>query len=190
VSGSFIVEIDRRAPAEAYANLFGFAPAAWTAPPLDELVRMYPLGIERGAELPVMVRSPLRMELNGLLRMHTTLLEGEVAHVMVGSAEACQRAIEQATQQAVAQLQGARPALGMVLVDVAWRQLLQSRAGSELQAVRKVLESAGIEAETLPLMGAYVYGQVGHGPTNAPELFNQHIQVVLFGSPSEESGAR
>ena len=182
ITGPFVTELDQRLPPEAFSSLFGFTAGEWTSPPLDELVRMYPLGIERGQSLPVLVRSPLRMESNGLLRMHSVLPEGEVAHVMVGSADTCMAATVEATQQALAQLNGAQPVLGLVLVDVAWRQLLQARAGMELQMVRKTLTDAGIATESLPLMGAYVYGQYGHGPTGAPEFFNQHIQVILFGS--------
>lgn len=183
VNGPFIVEMDNKSPASAYASLFGYAPEDWTSPPLDQLVRMYPLGIERGADLPLLVRSPLRMEINGLLRMHTPVREGELAHVMVGSAEACVRAVEKAAREALAQLHGAQPVCGLVLVDVAWRQILQSRVGIELQAVRRVLEAENIEVQSVPLMGAYVYGQFGRGQASSPELFNQHVQVVLFGAP-------
>ncbi|MBN2145821.1 MAG: FIST C-terminal domain-containing protein [Anaerolineales bacterium] len=182
-SGPWVRMLDDKTVAETYANLFKYPERDWLYPPLNELVRLYPLGIEQEGEEPLL-RSPLRMEADGSLRMHTTIPEGVTAHVMVGGTEACLEAARQATQKAREEVGEARPILALALIDVAWQMLFEAQPGREMQAVREAL------GEGIPLAGGYTLGQItrlsnrpGHksnADNGALELLNQHIQVVIF----------
>jgi len=96
--GPWIRAINHRTPAEAYANLMGYNAREWAFPPLNELVRLYPLGFEIPNSDELLVRSPLRVETDGSLRMHTAITEGSSAYFMLGSSAACQQAAETATR--------------------------------------------------------------------------------------------
>ena len=177
--GLWLRTLNGKTAAEQYSALFGYPARDWSFPPLNEMVRLYGLNIERGANEPQLLRSPLRMESDGSLRMHSYVPEGSIAHLMVGSVDRCAEAAEQAARQALDNLRGARPVLALVLPDVSWQTLTQTIPGLEFKALQTVL-GAGV-----PLVGGYTYGQLARNPKGAPELYNQHIEVILFGEQQE-----
>lgn len=179
VQGQWVRTLDDRPASEVYARWFGGTARDWAFPPLSDLVRLYPLGIEGTGS--AVVRSPLRMEVDGSLRMNTVLPEGAGADLLVGSSQACQKAARQAAEQALEGLGGAPPALAIVFVDEAWRTILQLQPGSEIRAVQQVI------GENTPILGGYTLGQVARfTPGGTGELLNQHILVVLFGSKTPQ----
>lgn len=178
VQGMWVRTLDDRPPSETYARLFGYSPREWAFPPLNELVRIYPLGLQQAGEL--VVRSPLRVEADGSLRMNVSLPENQTAYLLVGSRSGAHQAALQAARQALAGLGGARPVLAWVLVDAAWQTLLDLEPGAELAAVRSVL------GEELPLIGGYTLGQLACDQPDSPaHLLNQHIVVVVLAEPAE-----
>jgi hypothetical protein len=65
--------------------------------------------------------------------------------------------------------------MAVLLVDIAWQYLLESRSNLVVEAVNEVLGH-------LPLVGAYTLGQAAAPqPRTAPVLQNQHVQVILLG---------
>ena len=182
--GAWVRTLNNQPAAETYASLFGYEAREWAYPPLNEMVRLYPLGIEQGKDKPLLVRSPLRMEADGSLRMHTSIPEGSIAHMLVGSMDACQKAAEKAAMQALKSLGKARPVLAVVLPDIAWQMLGETKPGREIEAVRSVI------GPEVPIVGGYTLGQIAHSvgtgkKASSPELFNQNIEVVLIGEPSD-----
>jgi len=178
--GLWLRSLDDRPSAETYARFFGFPTREWAFPPLNELVRAYPLGLEaqdQDAHSPLIIRSPLRFEADGSLRMSTHLPQEILAHLLVASPDRCLEAAKQAAQQALENLDGVHPALALVLVDAAWQTILEAQPGSEVTALQAVL---GAE---LPIIGGYTYGQITRlASQSTPDLLNNHILVVLFGS--------
>ena len=177
--GFWLRTLDGRPASEAYAHLFGYPASDWSVPPLDNLVRIYPLGLE-GAGEGLLVRSPLRVEADGSFRMNTTIQSGSDAHLLMGSPSACLAAAQAAARQAVAALEGAKPALALVLVDLAWQMLFESQPGAEIAAVREVL---GAE---VPIAGGYTLGQIVPSSEGTPQFLNQHMAVVIFGEMGEK----
>ena len=175
VQGPWVRTLDNRQANETYANLFGYTPRDWAYPPLNDLVRLYPLGLQENGDL--VVRSPLRVEADGSLRMNTILPEGKLVDLMIGTQQGCLDAARQAARQALSALDGGVPRLAVLLVDAAWGPLLELQPGDEVKAVREVL------GDNVPLLGGYTYGQIAQlqfrGPTH---LLNQHMVVILFGS--------
>jgi hypothetical protein len=171
----WVRSLDGRPASDGYANLFGRSARDWAFPPLNTLVRLYPLGIER-ENLPLQVRTPMRVEADGSLRMSASLRDGSTGHLLVGSREKCLEAARKATSDALGALGDARPKLAMVFADVSWELLFQGYAGAEVEAIREVL------GPNVPIIGGYTFGQFAQ-PNGAPlpEFLNQHVEVVVLG---------
>lgn len=174
VHGPWVRSLDHKTAAEGYASLFGRQARDWSFPPLNTLVRLYPLGIERNGQ-PLLVRTPLRVETDGSLRMSAEVQENEVGHLLVGSREKCIEAARQAARTALENLDGAVPKLALVMADVSWQMLFQGYEGADIAAIREEL------GEDVLIAGGYTFGQFTHTAGAArPEFLNQHIQIVLF----------
>jgi hypothetical protein len=172
--GFWLRTLDTRPASETYAELFGFPAREWSFPPLSHMARLYPLGMEQGDEL--VIRSPIRVEADGSFRMNASVRDGVDAFVMVGSRISCQKAAQQATQQALRELDGVKPAFALVLVDIAWQMLLKATPGAEIAAIQDII------GEQVPIAGGYTLGQIVPGQEDAsPRFLNQHIVVILFG---------
>lgn len=179
VQGQWVRTLDSQQANETYARWFGYPARDWAFPPLNDLVRLYPLAFQDGDQQ--VVRSPLRVEADGSLRMNTRLPEGKTVDLMIGSAAACAQAARQATQQALVNLGPTTPRAAVLLVDVAWQLMLDNQPQKEIQVVREVL---GAE---IPVMGGYTFGQLGRlSPKGPVHLMNQHMEVILFGVKSVE----
>jgi len=175
--GFWLRTLDGRPASETYAQLFGYPAREWAFPPLSHLARLYPLGVEQGDQL--VVRAPIRVEADGSFRLNAPVRDGADAYLLVGSQVACEAAAQEAAQQAVKQLNGAKPVFALVLVDLAWEMLLKSHPGVEIFAVRDILGA------DVPLAGGYTLGQIVPGKISPmPQLLNQHIVVIAFGENS------
>jgi len=175
VHGPWIRALDDQPASEGYARMFGRPARDWSFPPLNTLVRLYPLGIERNGQ-PFVVRTPLRVESDGSLRMSAELQENSVGHLLVGSREKCVEAARKAAADALERLDGAAPKLAFVMADISWQILFQGYEGTEIAAIRQVL------GEDVLIAGGYTFGQFTHlAGTSRPEFLNQHIEILLFG---------
>ena len=202
--GAYIRGLDGQPPAEIFAHLLGRTTRDWCHPPLNELVRLYALGLQaQGKDAPqktIQIRSSLRMESDGSLLLNSVIKEKTPVHLMMGSIETCVQAAEDAARQALdalahsnlahtelaqtelgqyglAQRQAQNsPALALLLVDEAWRMLMESCPGEEVKAVQKIL------GKDVPVIGGYTFGQIAPLPGGTgTELLNQHLLLILFG---------
>ncbi|MBI5293946.1 MAG: FIST C-terminal domain-containing protein [Chloroflexi bacterium] len=170
--GFWLRTLDGRPASETYAGLFGYPAREWAFPPLSHLARLYPLGVEQGETM--VVRSPIRVEADGSFRMNGTVRDGIDAYVLVGTRSDCEKAAQQAAQQALLGLGSAKPVFALVLVDIAWQMLLKATPGAEVAAVQDML------GPKIPIAGGYTLGQIVSGAAG-PNFLNQHIVVVAFG---------
>jgi hypothetical protein len=177
--GFWLRTLNGRPASETYAELFGYPARDWAFPPLNYLARLYPLGVEEGDDL--IVRAPIRVEADGSFRMNAAVRDGIDAYLLVGSRAACERAAQQAAQQALLALGNAKPAFALILADVAWQLLLKSNPGVEVAAVQDIL------GQHVAVAGGYTLGQIVPGKAGAePRFLNQHIVVIAFGAPEEK----
>ncbi len=177
--GFWIRTLDGRPASEAYSALFGYPARDWGFPPLNYLVRLYPLGIEQGQEL--LVRSPLRVEADGSFRMNAPVRDGMDAYLLTGSPETCLEAAQRAAQKALIALNGAKPKLVLILADISWQMLLKAQSGAEVDAVRDII------GRDIPVIGGYTLGQVTPGKDESPpDFLNQYITVIAFGEEEAE----
>jgi hypothetical protein len=177
--GFSVRTLDGRKASETYAHLFGYPARDWAFPPLNQLVRLYPLGLEQ-VDKSLLLRSPMRVEANGSFRMNAAVSDGTEAYLMVGSLSACQQAATAATGQALAALDGARPVLALVLADIAWQMLFEALPGADVTAVQAALGT------DIPLAGGYTLGQIVPRRQASPQFLNQHMVVIVFGEAKEE----
>jgi hypothetical protein len=174
--GPWVHALDGKPPAEAYARLFGIDAREWSLPPLNTLVRLYPLGVEVTGSDDLAVHSPLRVEADGSLRMSLPVSTGSTCHVLVGSPESCIAAARGAAANALISLGKSQPVLAIVLVDIAWKALFEAQPRRVVQAVRAVLGPA------VPLIGGFTFGQLARSDnTSQVAALNQHIVVLLLG---------
>ncbi|HLF89553.1 MAG TPA: FIST N-terminal domain-containing protein [Anaerolineales bacterium] len=170
----WIRKLDGQAASEAYAEIFGQNPREWAFPPLNSLIRLYPLGLEEEGEV-LTVRSPLLVEVDGSFRMNSKVKEGATAHLLVGSTAACLQAVREASRQALDSLGKARPILALVFADIAWRMLFENQPGSEVAPIREIIGA------NVPISGGYTIGQIVTTPSGT-EVLNQHIEIILIGA--------
>ncbi|MBM4427225.1 MAG: hypothetical protein FJ031_08300 [Chloroflexi bacterium] len=175
--GFWLRTLNGRPASETYAGLFGYPARDWAFPPLNYLARLYPLGMEQGENL--VVRSPIRVEADGSFRMNAIVRDGIDTYLLVGSRAACERAARNAAQQALLQLGSAKPALALVIVDIAWQMLLKAHPGVEITAIQEILGT------NVPIAGGYTLGQVTTD-SGTPKFLNQHMVVVVFGEEETE----
>jgi hypothetical protein len=171
--GFWLRTLDGRPASETYAGLFGYPAREWAFPPLSHLARLYPLGVEQGDTM--VIRAPIRVEADGSFRMNGTVRDGIDAYVLVGTRTDCEKAAQQAAQQALLGLGNAKPAFALVLVDIAWQMLLKGNPGAEVAAVQDML------GPSVPIAGGYTLGQIV-SDAGVPNFLNQHIVVVAFGA--------
>jgi hypothetical protein len=178
--GSWVRMLDGKPSSETYSSLFGRPAREWSFPPLSELVRLYPLGLEQEGGGELVVRAPLQVEPDGSLRMNVSVPESAVGHLLVGSLERCIEAAGAAARQAAAALGGARPRLALAFADTAWEMLFKGRPGADLAAVRAAL------GPDVPVVGGYTLGQFAKPNGGRPQFLNQQMVVLALGDKGEE----
>lgn len=184
VEGNLLHSLDGQVCSAAYSNVFGQSAHSWCMAPLNTLCRLYPLGFNQLYTDELLVRAPVRMDHGGDMHMNSNLQVGSDAYLLVGSPEDCLAAARTAAQDALAQLDGAKPVFALVLVDVAWQMLMQGQAGREIKAVAEVL------GPDVPLAGGYTLGQIlqPENRTSQPRFLNQHIVVAVFSESGPIAG--
>jgi hypothetical protein len=177
-SGALGVQLLNGVPAtEALAQVFQHPAREWSYPPLKDLARLYALGFGReGAEGEgLLLRSAVQVEVDGSLRMNAPCPEEARAQLLVGNLENCVTAARQAAETAMTNLGPAKPLLAVLLVDIAWQYLFESRSRQFIAAVGEVLSG-------IPVVGAYTLGQAAsQAAETVAVLQNQHVQVIVLG---------
>jgi hypothetical protein len=176
--GHLLTSLDDQPPAEIFTQLFGKSINDWRNPPLSEMIRMYPLGIELfPGSTEIVLRSPMRVQPDGSFMMNAPVVEGQMAHLMVGNIESCLDAAQSAARQALQAVGKAKPFFSLVLVDVAWRNLFHGEIFHVSRAVEHVLGQ-------VPIVGGYTSGQLFRTSNTSPlQIYNQNILVILFCHP-------
>lgn len=184
--GLWLRELDHQPSAEVFASWFGNSSQDWMASPLSEMIRLYPLGFGEAGEQAfsntLEVRSAVRVEADGSLRLNIQAPEAKTAALLVASPESCLEAARIAAGQARENLGSARPVLAILLIDAAWQVLLELDPGAEIRAVQSILGG------DVPILGGYTLGQLmGRMPGGRGVIQNQAMLVILLGQQSAKS---
>jgi hypothetical protein len=170
-----LFSLDDQPPAEVYAQIFGKPASAWCNPPFSEIIRLYPLGIELfPGSLEIVMCSPLKVQPDGSFLMNAPIIEGQIAHLMVGNIENCMEAAQSAARQALQSAGKSKPLFAMMWVDLAWRTLFH---GDIRPAIKSIEQALG----QVPILGAYTSGQLFRpSASSALQKYNQNVLIVLF----------
>ena len=168
--------IENAPAAQFYAETFNYELEDWTRPPLNEIVRLYPMGVQSGMfTSELQLRSPVFVRPDGSIEMNTAIPDGKMVKLMLANPDECIQQAHAAGQQALRELGAARALFALVFVDSAWRMLFKANPKALLNAIHEGLES-------LPFAGVYTHGQIVPLRLEAPPmLLNQHIQVLVIG---------
>ena len=169
VSGPWLRTLDDAPAIESYSRLFGRAPQEWSSPPLNTLVRLYPLGITKEDQRMV-VRTPLRVESDGSLRMSAQLPEGSLGHLLVGSRENCISAAREAAVKAMDQLGDTVPKFALVLADRSWQMIFQGYEGAEIEAIRDTIGCPSADCRRIYLWTVHPYGRRTPAPNSSTSI--------------------
>lgn len=178
VQGNVIQGLDNVLPSEAYAGVFNRPAAEWSAPPLSNLIRLYPLSSASShkAEKDQLIHSPLFADHNGYFHMNSQIPLDQQVHLMIGDPAACLAASRETAKEALAQLGESPPIVGLVWIDAAWRYLFDRK-------IETVMQSIQSELPDIPLFGAYTSSQITRqSPDSIPQMYSQTIMTTLIGT--------
>lgn len=191
----WVQTLDGQPAVEIYARIFGYPAREWTLPPLAEMARLYPLGVEAnpGGQIQpfvhdtspnLLIRSVLRVEVDGSLRLSAPVPEGAIVHLMLGDPDTCLQTARDAAREALDSLgKDARPLLAVALVDAAWQLLFETRPKALAEVLSAELNTAHAD---VPLIGAYTYGQLARPILEQPPvLHNQNLVLLVIGESIE-----
>jgi len=169
--------LDDKPAADVLEAVFGQPARQWPYAPLREFIRLYPLGLRREAG-DWDIRAPLHVEADGSLRMTLPVPKDTRAYWMTGDVQAAVQQAESAVAEALKALEGAAPAMAIVLIDWAWYYLMTSHEDTLFQHVRRLLGA------DVPVVGVYTYGQFFAPDADAPpQLLHNHVTVTLLAAP-------
>jgi hypothetical protein len=129
------------------------------------------LGVETGGGYKL--RVPLAVNDGGSVGCATEVPEGATVHVMTVSKESAAGAAARSTRDAVAGLEGSKPAVGIFFDCVATRLRMGADFDFELDAVREALGGA-------PLAGCNSIGQFARGPQQFSGFHNCTAVVCVI----------
>ena len=173
--GEWIRSLDGKPAADALEAVFDQPARQWPYAPLREFIRLYPLGLRRGAD-DWDIRAPLHVEADGSLRMTLPVPRETRAYWMVGDVHDAVPQTEAAVADALRSLGNREPVLAMVFIDWAWYYLLTSHEEVLFQRIRRLL---GAE---VPIVGVYTYGQFFTDEATTAQLLHNHVVVTLLAS--------
>lgn len=170
-------ELDHQTPVKLFTTLFGQDEKAWCQPPLNEMARLYPFAVETGDQPgPTWMRSALGVLPSGSFQLNGLAPAGKIAHLQIASRETCLQAARDVAQKVLDQWKNKKPALALVLIDMAYPLLLDSGEFPELALIRETL------GKDIPVVGGYTLGQIHRPDPSQPPVFqNQMIQITCLG---------
>ncbi|MGA9720735.1 MAG: FIST N-terminal domain-containing protein [Acidobacteriaceae bacterium] len=119
------------------------------------------------------LRVPLGIGASGEVSFAAEVPEGVAVSIMTATAESSTEAAREATQDAVSQLAGAKPAGALMFDCVATRLRLGQAFGEEVQAVREAVGD-------VPMAGCNTYGQVASAEGQFTGFHNCTAVICVF----------
>lgn len=169
-----LMQLDGQPAAEQICSILGRSPAEWRKPPLQELLRLFPLAYHETGQSEAVLAAPLGVEEDGALRMNIAIPEGSTLRLMIGNPSACLQSIKTAVQTAK-EMAGNGPAgVGMILLDVSWFELFLTQPAKLIGAIEEA-------ADEMPCVIVATLGHIWQGSeVNAPLAASSGALAVVF----------
>jgi hypothetical protein len=152
--GSVLHELDGKPAIGIYEEYFGEEEAKnlYTGT-LAKLALLYPLGMKMEGNDELMLRAPFSVDASGSITCAAEVPTGSEIQLMIGSQEEAFKVAKVAAQNAIAQLDGAKPKAVIIFNCIARGKLFGDRAPEEISAIQ---EAVGVD---VPLIGFYTYSE-------------------------------
>jgi len=169
-----LIQLDGQPAADQLCTVLGHTPAEWTKPPLQDLLRLFPLAYREAGQSETVLAAPLTVAEDGSLRMNVAIPEGSILRLMTTDPTAALQAVRTAIQTAN-QLAGEGAAgVAMLFLDVGWFELFRTRPAKLLEVVQE-------EAGEIPCFSVATLGQIWRGSEDAlPVAANLGALAVVF----------
>jgi hypothetical protein len=177
--GNILYELDGEPALEVYRRFLGKH-----AEKLPAVGVEYPLALMNGASLcahqdleyPYLLRATMAVNTEeGSIQFAGEIPQGALVHLTCGDSQSLLQATEAAVQQAIMELEGAKPALAFAFCCMARRILLGRHTEEEAQ---RILQELG----PVPLVGFYTYGEFSPAQQGtACLLHNETAAVSIIG---------
>lgn len=182
-TGSVVHELDGKPAIAIYDEYFGEKEAATLrTETLAKLAVSYPLGMKVEGSDEMLIRDPLTVDANGSITCAGEFPEGSSVQLMIGSKETAIKVAGEAAQNAVDQLDGAKPKAVIIFNCIARNKLFGERSGEEIKEIQKAV------GQDTPLIGFYTYGEqapLGGEVRNIekcnPAFHNETVVIAVIG---------
>lgn len=151
--GAILKELDGKPALKIYEDYFGKQAEELTKEPIARMAYTYPLGISVKGSSELLLRDAVIANEKGEITCAAEIPQGSEIRLMLGDQEKAIQAAQEAAQNALSQLKGAKPKIILVFNCVARYKLLGSRVGEEITAIQDIL------GRDVPLIGFYTYGE-------------------------------
>jgi hypothetical protein len=153
-NGSVIHELDGKPAISIYDEYFGEKEASvLRTETLAKLAVSYPLGMKVDGSDEMLIRDPLTVDANGSITCAAEIPQDSSIQLMLGSRDEAIKVAGIAAQNAVEQLNGAKPKAVIIFNCIARNKLFGEHSGEEIKEIQK---SVGSDT---PLIGFYTYGE-------------------------------
>lgn len=182
-NGSVIHELDGKPAISIYDEYFGEKEAAvLRTETLAKLAVSYPLGMKVVGSEEMLIRDPLTVDANGSITCAAEIPQDSSIQLMLGRRDEAIKVAGIAAQNAVEQLNGAKPKAVIIFNCIARNKLFGERSGEEIREIQKAV---GLET---PLIGFYTYGEqapLGGEVRNIekcnPAFHNETVVIAVVG---------
>jgi hypothetical protein len=152
--GSVLHELGGKPAISIYEDYFGAEEASkLKTETLAKLAITYPLGMTVAGSEEMLIRDPITVDEHGSITCAAEIPTGSEIQLMVGSREEAVKVAKFAAQNAVDQLDGAKPKAVIIFNCIARNKLFGERSGEEIRAIQEAVGS------DVPLIGFYTYGE-------------------------------
>lgn len=178
--GGKLIEIDNRPALSIYEDYFGKKAEELIKEPIARMAYTYPLGLTVEASPELLLRDVVIANKKGEITCAAEIPEGSEIRLMMGDSEKAIEAAKGAAENALLQLNGAKPKAILVFDCMARHKLLGLKIGEEIIAIQNVL------GKDIPLIGFYTYGEVAPlggtlGPGCRSVFHNETMTLLVLG---------
>ena len=152
--GSVLHELDNKPAISVYEDYFGPKKAQeLKKDTLAKLAITYPLGIQIPQSEELLIRDPLSVDENGSITCAAEVPQGSEVRLMIGSREEAVKMAKIAAENAIKQLDKAKPKAVIIFNCIARNKLFGEHSKEEINAIQEVI------GQETPLAGFYTYGE-------------------------------
>lgn len=180
--GSKLIEVDSRPALSVYEDYFGKKAEELIKEPIARMAYTYPLGMSVEGSPELLIRDVIIANEKGEITCAAEIPQGSEIRLMLGDPEKAILAAKEAAENALSQLEGAKPKVVFIFDCMARCKLLGQgiRTQEEISAIQEIF------GRDVPIIGFYTYGELAPlGGVIGPKCFsvfhNETMALMALG---------